>query len=251
MPGKAKDTAKKYKLQMASELPKLEFVPTGLGDLDKLTGGFPRQRITELYGLQGVGKTTLTLMSIAAATKAGLKTLFIDCENGFNPARAKELGVDPTKLAVMPVSLLEEVNDVLLGELAMFDLIIIDSVAAMVPRAEVEGEAGDANVGLKARLMGQLIRKVNAQLGKSKCAVVFINQLRESMEMYAPKYNTTGGNALRFFSSLRIELKTTAKDRIEKTINGQKERLGHSVTAVIIKSRICKPYEQVVFDVMY
>lgn len=248
---KAKETAKKYKLQMASELPPMTFIPTGLGDLDKLTGGFPRSRITELYGLQGVGKTTLTLMSIAAATKAGLKTLFIDCENGFNPIRAKELGVDPTKLAVMPVSILEEVNDVLLGEIDTFDLIIVDSVAAMVPRAEVEGEAGDANVGLKARLMGQLIRKVNAALQKSQCAVVFINQLRESMELYAPKFNTTGGNALRFFSSLRIELKTTAKDRLEKTVRGEKVRYGHRVTAVIIKSRVCKPYEQISFEVMY
>ena len=248
---KAKETAKKYKLQMASELPPMTFISTGLGDLDKLTGGFPRSRITELYGLQGVGKTTLTLMSIAAATKAGLKTLFIDCENGFNPIRAKELGVDPTKLAVMPVSILEEVNDVLLGEIDTFDLIIVDSVAAMVPRAEVEGEAGDANVGLKARLMGQLIRKVNAALQKSQCAVVFINQLRESMELYAPKFNTTGGNALRFFSSLRIELKTTAKDRLEKTVRGEKVRYGHRVTADIIKSRVCKPYEQISFEVMY
>lgn len=251
MKPKPKDIAKKYKLQMASDLPKIEFVPSGLGGLDVLAGGFPREHITELYGLQGVGKTTLTLMSIGAATKAGLKTLFIDCENGFNPARAKELNVDVRKLAIMPVSILEEVSEVLLGEIHEFDLIIVDSVAAMVPRAEVEGEAGDANVGLKARLMGQLIRKVNAQLNGSRCAVVFINQLRESMDMYAPKYSTTGGNALRFFSSLRIELKTTAKDRIEKTIKGQKVRLGHSVTAVIIKSRICKPYEQVSFDVNY
>lgn len=251
MPGKAKETAKKYNLMMASDLPPLEFVPTGLGDFDKLAGGFPRSRITELYGLQGVGKTTLTLMSIAEATKAGLKTLFIDCENAFNPVRAAELGIDPKKLAVMPISMLEEVSEVLLGEINTFDLIIVDSVAAMVPRAEIEGDAGDANVGLKARLMGQLIRKVNAALQNSKCAVVFINQLRESMEMFAPKYSTTGGNALRFFASLRVELITTAKDRLEKTVKGEKVRYGHKVTARIIKSRMCKPYEQVTFDLLY
>lgn len=251
MPAKPKDTAKKYKLQMASDLPPLEFIPTGLGTLDDLTGGFPRSRITELYGLQGVGKTTLTLMSIAAATKAGLKVVFIDCENAWNGPRAIELGVDPKKVAVMPVSMLEEVNDILLGEVHTFDMIIVDSVAAMVPRAEIEGEAGDSHVGLKARLMGQLVRRVNAELSKSKCAVVFINQLRESMEMYAPKFNTTGGYALRYFSSLRIELKTTAKDRLEKTVKGQKVRYGHSVTAIIIKSRVCKPYEQVSFDINY
>lgn len=246
-----KDVAKKYNLQMASDIAPLEFIPTGLGDLDKLTGGFPRSRISELYGLQGVGKTTLTLMSIAAATRAGLKTLFIDCENAFNPVRAKELGVDPTKLAIVNNSLLEEVHDVIMGEIKNFDLIIVDSVAAMVPRAEIEGEAGDANVGLKARLMGQLIRKANAELATNKCALVFINQLRESMEMFAPKYSTTGGNALRFFASLRIELITTAKDRIEKQVNGQKVRLGHRVTARIIKSRMSKPYQEVSFEVKY
>jgi recombination protein RecA len=246
-----KEVAKKYDLRMASDLEAMEFVPTGLGDLDKLTGGFPRQRITELYGLQGVGKTTLTLMSIAAATQAGMKTLFIDCENGFNPVRAQELGVDTSKLAIVNNSLLEEVSDILMGELKNFDLIIIDSVAAMVPRAEIEGEAGDANVGLKARLMGQLIRKANNELSNTKCALVFINQLRESMEMFAPKFSTTGGNALRFFSSLRIELITTAKDRIEKTKGGVKSRVGHTVTARIIKSRVSKPYTAVSFDVIY
>lgn len=251
MPKSPKDVAKKYNLQMANNIPELEFVPTGLGDLDKLTGGFPRSRITELYGLQGVGKTTLTLMSIAAATQAGLKTLFVDCENAFNPIRAAELGVDTSKLAIVNNSMLEEVHDILMGEIKNFDLIIVDSVAAMVPRAEIEGEAGDANVGLKARLMGQLIRKANAELAGSKCALVFINQLRESMEMFAPKFSTTGGNALRFFASLRIELITTAKDRIEKTVKGEKRRLGHTVTARIIKSRMSKPYTSVSFDVIY
>ena len=246
-----KDVAKKYQLRMASDIEQVEFIPTGLGDLDKLTGGFPRARITELYGLQGVGKTTLTLMSIAAATKAGHKTLFIDCENAFNPVRAAELGVDTSKLAIVNNSMLEEVHDILMGELKNFDLIVIDSVAAMVPRAEIEGEAGDANVGLKARLMGQLIRKANSELASTKCALVFINQLRESMEMFAPKYSTTGGNALRFFSSLRIELITTAKDRIEKTKGGVKSRVGHTVTARVIKSRMSKPYTSAAFDVIY
>lgn len=246
-----KDVAKRYNLEMANSIKPLEFVPTGLGDLDKLTGGFPRSRISELYGLQGVGKTTLTLMSIAAATKAGLKTLFIDCENAFNPIRAEELGIDTSKLAIATNSMLEEVHDILMGEIKNFDLIIVDSVAAMVPRAEIEGEAGDANVGLKARLMGQLIRKANAELANSQCALVFINQLRESMEMFAPKFSTTGGNALRFFASLRIELSTTAKDRIEKTKSGVKERIGHRVTAKIIKSRMSKPFTAVSFEVIY
>ena len=246
-----KELAEKYKLTMASDMPVLKFVPSGLGDLDKLTGGFPRSRITEIYGLQGVGKTTLTLMAIGAATKAGLKCLFVDCENAFNAVRAKELGVDTSKLSIASVSLLEEVHDILMNEIANFDMIIIDSVAAMVPRAEIEGEAGDANVGLKARLMGQLIRKANNELAKNSCALVFINQLRESMDMFAPKYSTTGGNALRFFSSLRIEVVTTAKDRIERTVKGEKTRVGHRVTARIIKSRNSKPYTAVQFEVLY
>lgn len=247
----AKDTAARYKLQMASDIEPLEFVTSGLGDLDKLVGGFPRRRITELYGLQGVGKTTLTLMTIAALTKSGAKTLFVDCENAFNPARAAELGVDTSKLAVADNSMLEEVHDILMGELKNFDAIIVDSVAAMVPRVEIEGEAGDANVGLKARLMGQLVRKANNELAHSHCALIFINQLRESMDMFAPKYSTTGGNALRFFSSLRIELITTAKDRIEKTSKGEKTRVGHWVTGRIIKSRMSKPYTEFRFPITY
>lgn len=253
MPAKkpAKDIAAKYNLTMASDLPKLTYVPSGLGELDDIIKGFPRSQITELYGLQGVGKTTLTIMAIAACTKKGMKALFIDCENAFNPIRASALGVDTSKLAIANFSLLEEVHDVILNEIGNYDLIIIDSVAAMVPRAEVEGEAGDANVGLKARLMGQLIRKINNKLISSKTAVVFINQLRESMDMYAPKYSTTGGNALRFFSSLRIEVITTSKDRIEKTKAGVKERIGHRVTARVIKSRNSKPYQEVQFEVIY
>lgn len=256
---KTKDTAKKYSLLTADQLPPLEFVPSGFGDLDLLTGGFPRSRITELYGLQGVGKTTLTLMAIAASTEKGLKTLFIDCENGFNPIRAEKLGVDLKHLSLAkmaqegeaPVSMLEDVSEVLMNEIKNFDMIIVDSVAAMVPRAEIEGEAGDANVGLKARLMGQLIRKVNLELGKSKCALIFINQLRESMDMYAPKYSTTGGNALRFFSSLRIELISYSRDNIERTTKGVKSRVGKKVTAKIIKSRMSKPFAEVSFELMY
>lgn len=252
MPGKKtlKDIKDRYHLQMASDLPETEFVTTGLGDLDKITG-FPRKRITELYGMQGVGKTTLCLMSIAALTKDGQKTLYIDCENSFNPDRAKSLGVDTTKLAIAGVSMFEEVSDVILNEIPNFDAIVVDSVAAMVPRAEIEGEAGDANIGLKARLMGQLMRKVNVPLAQSRCALIFINQLRETMDMFGPKMSTTGGNALRYNASLRIELKTTAADRITKSKAGVISQAGHYVTATIIKSRTCAPQQKARFAVMY
>ncbi len=248
---KAKDIADRYKLQMASDLPEIEFVTTGLGNAVDKVVGFPRKRITEIYGLQGVGKTTLTLMSIAGLTKQGQKTLFIDCENSFNKERAKKLGVDLTKLAVIEVSIFEDVSDVILNEISNFDAIIVDSVAAMVPRAEFEGESGDANIGLKARLMGQLMRKVNDPLVKSKCALVFINQLRESMDMFGPKFSTPGGMALKYAASLRIELKAYSKDRIEKTKLGEKSRVGHKVTAEITKSKVGAPFQSVVFEVLY
>lgn len=241
----------KYKLMFASELPEIEFVTSGMGD-DKTTIGFPRKRVTEIYGLQGVGKTTLTLMSIAGMTKEGQKTLFIDCENSFNKERAVVLGVDLSKLVVAEVSILEEVSDVILNEISHFDAIVVDSVAAMVPRAEFEGEAGDANVALKARLMGQLMRKVNSPLVDSRCALIFINQLRENIgEMFGPKYSTPGGLALKYAASLRIELKAFARDRMEKTVAGEKKRIGHTVTAQITKSKVGKPFESVTFDVIY
>lgn len=241
----------KYKLMFAEEQPDIELLTTGLGkEVDGIVG-FPRKRVTEIYGLQGVGKTTLTLMSIAGLTKDGAKTLFIDCENSFNKDRATTLGVDLKKLVIAEASIFEEVSDIILNEIPNFDVIVVDSVAAMVPRAEIEGEAGDANVGLKARLMGQLMRKVNKPLSESRCALVFINQLRESMEMFGPKYSTPGGLALKYAASLRIELKAYAKDRIEKTKGGEKSRVGHRVTAEITKSKVGKPFQSVTFDVIY
>lgn len=253
MPAKKKtanEVAAKHKLVFASDLPAIEYVTTGIPELDKLVK-FPRQRITEIFGLQSVGKTTLTLMSIAGLTQNGQKTLFIDCENGFNADRAKDLGVDLTKLAVITESIFEDVSDIILENIHDFDAIVVDSVAAMVPRAEFEGEAGDAVIGLKARLMGQLMRKVNDPLYKSRCALIFINQLRENLEMFTAKYSTPGGMALKFAASLRIELKTTSKDRIMKTVKGEQVRAGHWITATVEKSKVGKPHQSAKFQLLY
>ncbi len=241
-----------YELITADKRPDIEFITTGLGKEVDAVVSFPRQRITEIYGLQGVGKTTLTLMSIAGLTGDGQKTLFIDCENSFNKDWAKKLGVDLSKLVVADLSIFEEVSDVILGEIPNFDAIVVDSVAAMVPRAEFEGEAGDANVALGARLMGQLMRKVNKPLSESRCALIFINQLRENVGvMFGPKYVTSKGQALKYAASLRIELTGYSKDKIEKTKEGEKTQVGHKVTARIIKSKVGKPFQSVTFDVIY
>jgi len=247
-----KAVAEKHKLIPASKLPEIELITTGFEELDAIVG-FPRKRITEIYGLQSVGKTSLTLRSIAGLTKSGQKTLFIDCENSFNRDRAKALGVDLSKLMVVEESMLEEVSNIILDNIPSFDAIIVDSVAAMVPRAEIEGEAGDANVGLKARLMGQLMRKVNTPLNHSRCALIFINQLRENLEMFSAKYSTPGGMALKYAASLRLELKTTSKDRIERVDKetGEKIRAGHWITAVIDKSKVGRPHQSARFKLMY
>lgn len=238
------------KLIKASDLPEIEFVTTGFSELDKVVK-FPRGRITEIFGLQSVGKTTLTLISIAGMTKAGLKCLFIDVENTFNKDRAEGLGIDLTKLTVSDETIVEEIVEIVRANINNFDVIVIDSVAAMIPRAEFEGQSGDAVMGLKARLMGQFIRMITANLAKSNCALVFINQLRESMEMFSAKYATPGGMALKFAASLRLELKTTSKDRIIKTKNGVSQQVGHYVTVEVAKSKVGKPKQKARFEVMY
>lgn len=238
------------KLIKASELPEIEFITTGFPELDEVVQ-FPRGRVTEIFGLQSVGKTTLTLISIAGITKSGLKTLFIDVENTFNKDRAIELGIDIDKLYVSNESIVEEIVQIVRDNLKSFDVIVIDSVAAMIPRAEFEGQSGDAVMGLKARLMGQFMRMITADLAKSGCALIFINQLRESMEMFSAKYSTPGGMALKFHASLRLELKTTSKDRIYKTIDGEKKQVGHWVTVDIAKSKVGRPRQSARFQVIY
>lgn len=246
-------------LKMASELEKVSFTTTGIDELDivlkpqqsKTPGGFPVGRVTEIYGLEGVGKTSLTLQAIAGMQKKNKKVLFIDVENALNIDRAKQFGVDLEKLAVSTEVTVEDITDIIMGYMDQFDLIVVDSLAAMIPRAEYEGEPGEAHMGLKARQMGQMMRKVAKPLADCKCALIFINQQRENLEMFAAKYRTPGGKAVPFATSLRIELKAPNRDKIETTKAGVKTRTGHWITAVVTKSKVGKPYVEAKFQLLY
>ena len=246
-------------LIMASELGEVEFVTTGIKELDdiikpknsKKPGGFPVGRIVEIYGLEGVGKTSLTLSAIAGMQKAKKKVLFIDVENALNPSWAKEFGVDLEQLALSTEVTVEGITELVIGYLADFDAIVVDSLAAMIPRAEYEGEAGEAHMGLKARLMGSFMRKVPGLLATSKCSLIFINQQRENLEMFTAKYTTPGGKAVPFATSLRIELKSTKKDKIEVTKDGVKSQPGKWITAHIEKSKVSTPHVEARFKLLY
>lgn len=233
-------------IQKASDQPEIGYVTTGFKELDEIVK-FPRKRITEVYGLQSVGKTSLMLKSLGGLIAEGNKVLYIDVENSFNKYRSEALGIDLEKLDIATTFVVEEIMDIIMENVGKYDAIVVDSVAAMIPRAELEGKAGDANMGLKARLMGQLMRMVSDPLHKSNCALVFINQLRENLAMFTAKYSTPGGMALKFSASLRIELKTYSKDKIIKN----SEQIGHWVNATITKSKVGKPNQVARFKLLY
>ena len=240
------------KLMRASEMTPLEFVSTGIPELDKIVQGYPLGRVTEIYGMEGVGKTSITLMSIAGMQKAGKKVLFCDVENALNPIRAAEFGVDLKELFVTTEVTIEAISDLVIGYAKDFDAVIVDSLAAMVPADEFEGDAGEAHMGLKARRMGQFMRKAIKVISESNTALIFINQQRESLEMFSAKYYTPGGKAVPFATSLRIELTSPkSKGKIEKTVKGVKTRVGQKVWAKVIKSKVSKPYTTAEFDIMY
>lgn len=224
-------------IRKGSELEPIEFISSGIKEIDEITGGFPRKRITEIYGMKGVGKTAL----MSRMLDVEHTILYIDTENAL---------VDvPENIHVIREYMLEAVAEIV--EVALqsnaYDVIVIDSVASMVPRAEVEGEAGEAHMGLKARLMGQWLRKINPHLIKSKSAVVFINQQRETMSSYGYAKFTPGGHALPYAASLRLELKTVKADRIIKN----SETIGHWITVEVEKSRVCRPYQKTRFKLKY
>lgn len=246
-------------LMKASELAKVDFITTGIPELDSIIkpkgskdkGGFPVGRVSEIYGMEGVGKTSLTLQSIAGMQKAGKKVLFIDVENALNPQRAEEFGVDLEELSVSNESLQEVVANLIVEYVNKFDAIVVDSIAALVPNDELEGEAGAAFMGLKARGMGQLMRKVVKPVADSRCALIFINQERMNLDPYGKKTYTPGGKAVPFASSIRIELKTLSRDKIETTKAGVKSRSGHYITATVVKSKVSTPYETARFKLLY